>query len=95
MIEIPTNETKDLVLEKAVEKVVEKLKTNNDCTIYRDEINKEQAIKLCDMFRAKGYHHEIRIHTNNYGAVFFYCVTISKTPVCSNDARLAWSEYVK
>lgn len=94
-MEIPVNTAVDTVYEKAVATVIEGMKENNEVTITRSNINKEQAIKLCDAFKSKGYHHEIRMHTNNYGAVFFYCVTISKTPIRTNDARFAWSEYVR
>lgn len=70
-MEIPTNTAVDTAYENAVKRVVTGLQTSNSVTITRGDINQEQAMRLCDAFYNKGYHHEIRIHTNNYGAVFF------------------------
>lgn len=94
-MEIPVNTAVDTVYNAAVERVINGLQTQQQVTITRSDINHEQAKKLCDAFYAKGYHHEIRIHSNNYGAVFFYCVTISKIPYRSKDAMFGWSEYVR
>ena len=93
-MEIPVNVQKDEVIEGAISTILNTLKEKNSCTLCRDRINKAQALLLCDMFYKKGYHHEIRMHHNGL-ITFFYCVTISKTPVCTNDARLAWSENVR
>lgn len=96
MIEIPQNNTKDEVLENAVKRVLDDFAKGKDYSQITREfgINKEQAIKLCGLFKSKGYHHEIRMHSNTYGRTFFYCVNISKTPIRSSDAMMAWSEYV-
>lgn len=94
MVQIPVNTTMDNALEEAAQYIINTLKNNNRAQVTRSKINKEQAYKLCDMFKEKGYYHEIRMHSNDHGAVFFYCVNISKTPIHSDSARLAWSEYV-
>ena len=94
-MEIPVNVQKDEVLESAISTILSTLKEKNSCTLYNDKLNKMQALLLCDMFYKKGYHHEIRIHRNGWGYTFFYCVTISKTFIRSDDARFAWSENVR
>lgn len=93
-MEIPVNVQKDEVIECAISTIVNTLKEKNSCTLYNDRLNKIQAKLLCDMFYEKGYHHEIRMHSYN-NRQFFYYVTISKTPVCTDDARCAWSENVR
>ena len=95
-MEIPTNTAVDNTIELAVEYIVKELANNNQATItwmnnkIGRVLNEQQAYQICAMFKAKGYHHEIRMHSNPY-KTFFYCVTISKTPIRSNDARCAWS----
>lgn len=101
-MEIPENKTIDTTIEKAVKYICDQLKKNNTASVswYREcnhigaDLNKAQAIEICKQFKAKGYYHEIRMHSNNGGKVFFYCVNISKTPIRTNDTRMAWSVYV-